>query len=46
MATREQAEQNELVVKHALQNGFNCRVCLEHDTHLREPEPDLKESFD
>ncbi|MBR3943140.1 MAG: TIM barrel protein [Clostridia bacterium] len=38
--------QNEFVLKHALKNGFDGWIYLEHDKHLREPELDLKESFD
>lgn len=37
---------NEAVVKNALRHGFDGWIFLEHDTHLRDPELDLKESFD
>ena len=40
------AAQNKFVVKNALKNGFDGCIYLEHDTHLREPELDHKESLD
>ena len=37
---------NEFVFKNALKNGFDGWIFIEHDTHKREPELDLRESFD
>jgi sugar phosphate isomerase/epimerase len=37
---------NEWVFKNALKRGFDGWIHIEHDTHLREPALDLKESFD
>ena len=36
---------NEAVFKNAIKNGFEGWIHIEHDTHLREPELDLRESF-
>ena len=36
---------NETVFKNALKKGFEGWIHIEHDTHLREPMLDLKESF-
>jgi len=37
---------NEAVVKTAIKNGFDGWIFIEHDTHLRDPLADLKESLD
>jgi len=37
---------NEFVCKHALKNGFDGWIHVEHDTHKQDPLIDLKESFD
>ncbi len=37
---------NEFVVKHALQNGFDGWIFIEHDIHRRDPLLDLKDSYD
>ena len=37
---------NEAVFKNAVSRGFNGWMFIEHDTHLRDPLLDLKESYD
>lgn len=37
---------NEFVFKNAVKKGFDGWVYIEHDTHIRDPFTDLKESYD